>query len=279
MTTTREAADPTPYDDAGNLTPADSLAGVAAMNTDLAKAQIEFDDIPLDSEGQAGPRRYKYASLKSCLIALRPSLNRNGFAVSWEVIEATPAKGRHCLTIFRHSSGQSMSTGVPVYSDEAMQSLGSAITYAKRYGLLALAGETADTDDDGAAAGSPATTTRPRRQKPWTDEPTGPPADQATPDQAKPAAAAPQLTFELLEAYIERTATPVELQGLVERVAAGAQVPNDPPLFARFIEAAGQKADARVQAGTWSDADSVTLDRRLRALRLDLQPKQKKLIK
>ena len=39
-----------------------------------------------------------------------------------------------------------------------------------------------------------------------------------------------------------------------------------------------KKTDARVQAGTWSDADSVTLDRRLRALRLGLQPKQKVLI-
>ncbi|WP_252341658.1 ERF family protein, partial [Escherichia coli] len=54
-----------------------------------------------------------------------------------------------------HQSGDWIAATYPLVvtsKDETAQGYGSAVTYARRYGLSALMGVIADTDDDGNAA-------------------------------------------------------------------------------------------------------------------------------
>ena len=72
-----------------------------------------------------------------------------------------PAEGGGLLlrTTLLHTSGQFVSSAVPLaYNPASMQSLGSAITYARRYALAALVGVVTEADDDGNAADSGAAT-------------------------------------------------------------------------------------------------------------------------
>jgi hypothetical protein len=64
------------------------------------------------------------------------------------------AEGRVGITTtLIHSSGESLKFGPLAASAPVdMQKLGSAITYARRYALVAALGIAADEDDDGAAA-------------------------------------------------------------------------------------------------------------------------------
>lgn len=97
--------------------------------------------------------RNRYASLKSCIKAIKPALNKNGFAL----IQAAgkDEQGHYIQTTFEHTSGGLFTSKFYMEPDKrGMQGLGSAATYAKRYGLLGLAGIEPDeeADDDGNEA-------------------------------------------------------------------------------------------------------------------------------
>lgn len=95
----------------------------------------------------------KYADLSEVVEATVPALNSAGIGV----IQAPEFDGElvSVTTIFIHESGASL-TGVlrlkPSKTDP--QGVGSAITYARRYSLLAMTGA-APEDDDGNAASGP----------------------------------------------------------------------------------------------------------------------------
>lgn len=94
--------------------------------------------------------RSKYADLASVMDACMSALNDNGIAVIQPLGETE--FGRHVETVFLHGSGERLECKVPlIVQKEDMQGLGSAITYARRYGLMSLAG-IAPEDDDGNAA-------------------------------------------------------------------------------------------------------------------------------
>lgn len=100
--------------------------------------------------------RSKYADLESCWDACRAPLADNEIAViqTPQVVDGALVM----VTTLAHSSGETMSGTIPViYGDSRglnpMQAMGSAITYARRYGLCALVGISPE-DDDGATAGS-----------------------------------------------------------------------------------------------------------------------------
>jgi hypothetical protein len=117
----------------------------------LALAQAEMKTPPKDAVNPHYGN--KYASLKSCINAIKPALNNNGFAL-------VQSAGRDDLgdfveTIFEHTSGGKFQSKFYLSPDKkGMQGMGSAATYAKRYGLLGLAGiePDEDTDDDASAA-------------------------------------------------------------------------------------------------------------------------------
>jgi hypothetical protein len=96
----------------------------------------------------------KYADLSACVDAVIDSLNDNGIALIQHCHECE--SGVTVETIFLHESGESMSCGklhVPA-SKQDPQGYGSALTYARRYSLMASCG-LAPEDDDGNAASQP----------------------------------------------------------------------------------------------------------------------------
>lgn len=93
----------------------------------------------------------KYADLASVVDACMPSLNAHGIAVIQPTTDEEA--GRFVETILIHGeSGETLKCRVPlIVQKNDMQGYGSAVTYARRYGLMSMAG-IAPEDDDGQAA-------------------------------------------------------------------------------------------------------------------------------
>lgn len=126
----------------------------------LATAQGLMDNASKDRKNDHF--KSKYADLASVRDAVIGPLSSAGIAVLQA--PSTTAEGVVVETRFVHGSGQWLSCSVgatPRAYDP--QSVGSAITYLRRYGLMALAG-IAPEDDDGNAAS--VQTAPPRRQEP-----------------------------------------------------------------------------------------------------------------
>lgn len=115
----------------------------------LAKAQMEMGPALKDSVNPAF--KSKYADLAAVMAACLPALNRNEIAVVQPVCQ--DEFGRSVKTILIHSSGETLECSVPlIVAKNDMQGLGSAMTYARRYGLMSMAGIAPDDDDGNAAA-------------------------------------------------------------------------------------------------------------------------------
>jgi len=115
----------------------------------LSKAQGEVEGAAKDS---TNPHFHsKYADLGNVIAAMREPFAKNGLSIHQG---PRGTNGDLCLvTRVMHSSGQWIEDGgFPLMLDKAnMQGLGSATTYARRYGLMSAAG-IAPEDDDGNAA-------------------------------------------------------------------------------------------------------------------------------
>ena len=107
----------------------------------------------------------KYADLGNVMDACLPALNEVGIAVIQPAGE--DETGRYVETVFIHGeSGDKLSCRVPLIVDQNnMQRYGSAVTYARRYGLMAMAG-IAPEDDDGHAASQSAPQQQQRKAPP-----------------------------------------------------------------------------------------------------------------
>lgn len=119
----------------------------------LGEALSKAQGIILDAKkGSTNPFfKSKYADLASVWEACRRPLSNNGLSIV-QSIEVKDGK-RYLDTMLLHSSGQFISSSLDLsLKDESMQSIGSAITYARRYSLSAIVGICADEDDDGEAA-------------------------------------------------------------------------------------------------------------------------------
>jgi len=114
----------------------------------LAKAQAEMGKALKDATNPHFGK--KYADLASVREACFPALNANGIAVIQPVEENE--FGRSVVTRFIHSGGEMLECKIPlIIQKNDMQGLGSALTYARRYGLMALAGIAPEYDDGNAA--------------------------------------------------------------------------------------------------------------------------------
>lgn len=96
--------------------------------------------------------RSKYADLGSVMDACLPALNKHGIAVIQPTGEGD--HGRFVKTVLIHSeSDDTLECEVPlILQKNDMQGYGSAVTYARRYGLMAMAGIAPEDDDGNAAA-------------------------------------------------------------------------------------------------------------------------------
>jgi hypothetical protein len=92
----------------------------------------------------------KYADLASLQEAIFPVFNAEGFSVTQEC--GADDIGKFVETKFTHTTNHVFSSRVYLeYKQGDMQSLGGAITYARRYGLSSLSG-VPELDDDGNSA-------------------------------------------------------------------------------------------------------------------------------
>ena len=114
--------------------------------------------------------RSKYADLASVMDACLPALNANGIAVVQPTVD--DESGRYVETILLHGeTGTELKCRVPlIVQKNDMQGYGSAVTYARRYGLMSMAG-IAPEDDDGNAAAKAAPKSEPKQK------PAGPPQE------------------------------------------------------------------------------------------------------
>lgn len=125
-----------------------SSESLSNLATALSKAQGEAKDIVKGKQGYG----YKYATLESILSMLRPILSSNGLSV----IQSNGNEGNLITVTTRlmHSSGEWLedSGGVEFQLLKGMnnaQSVGSAISYLRRYQISAFMNITSDEDVDG----------------------------------------------------------------------------------------------------------------------------------
>ena len=117
--------------------------------TALVKAQKAFG--PALKTATNPHFKSRYADLSACVEAVMDGLNDNGIALIQKCYDC--ANGVMIETMFVHESGEMLECGilhVPA-SKQDPQGYGSALTYARRYSLMAACG-IAPEDDDGNAA-------------------------------------------------------------------------------------------------------------------------------
>jgi len=132
---------------------------IEILSAALVQFQSHVESVSKTQEAQAGTRVYRYADLAAVMETIRPALAQAGLAVTQTFV---PCKTQHTdgriqhlsylRTTVLHQSGQWIASEIPVvaaWSDP--QRLGSAITYIRRYALLAILSLACE-DDDGAAA-------------------------------------------------------------------------------------------------------------------------------
>ena len=151
---------------------------IADLAKALAAAQSEIKSAVKDSENPFF--KSTYADLASVWAACRDALTKNGIAI----VQAPGFEGDtvYLETVLMHASGQWIDGRLPVRPvKNDPQGMGSAITYARRYGLAAMVGVAPDDDDDGNAASQGKAVNKPDKPAP---KATGgfritPPADAA----------------------------------------------------------------------------------------------------
>lgn len=123
----------------------DNIADLAAA---LAAAASGLDNVRKGHRAQGGKRgSYSYASIADVVAQVSPVLARQNLVIVQG--QTREAEGICVETRLLHSSGQWVETDTLVPADRqgGPQGVGSAITYARRYGLLAILGIAAEDDD------------------------------------------------------------------------------------------------------------------------------------
>jgi len=120
----------------------------------LAKAQLEMEVAKTDSTNPYF--KSKYADLRSVVDASRPFLAKNGLCVVQRTIPGNNGTS-YLYTRLGHLSGQWMESYMPINPPKQdIQTLGSYMTYLRRYSYSSMVGVVAgDEDDDGESAMKP----------------------------------------------------------------------------------------------------------------------------
>lgn len=120
---------------------------IETLASRLAAAQCELRNPPM--YGRNPHFGSKFATLASCIKAVRPVLARHGLAIVQ--CPGTVDGGVSVTTSILFGSERLEST-VSCRCGVKPQDMGSAITYLRRYALCAMAGVVGDDDDDARAA-------------------------------------------------------------------------------------------------------------------------------
>lgn len=124
----------------------------ASLSSAMAHA---FAEIEAATKSANNPHfKSKYANLESIIEAVKPALINHGLFFTQH---CHPSEDGVCVeTVLGHEGGDQMSLGklfVPANKKDA-QGFGSALTYARRYGLMTAFGVPCEDDDGNAAASS-----------------------------------------------------------------------------------------------------------------------------
>lgn len=124
-----------------------ALAAFQAQLPEIAKGNTA--NVSIKGGGSFG---YAYADLADVARIVLPLLGAQGLAYVCHTA-MDPAGGLTLRCELRHTSGESVTSDWPLPGNATPQTLGSAITYGRRYCLLALCGvHPSNEDDDGQAA-------------------------------------------------------------------------------------------------------------------------------
>lgn len=122
----------------------------------LAKAQAAFLPICRDKTVKVktrtgGEYKFSYAPLESIMAAIKQGLADNGLCILQSIVSVD--KSDYIETTVLHASGESIANMTPVLvMENGPQAYGSAVTYARRYGVTTLLCLVADDDDDANGA-------------------------------------------------------------------------------------------------------------------------------
>lgn len=128
-------------------------AQTSELDAALVKFNAKFKAVKRDETVSVpGRAARKFSSLDEIMIEIRPILAESGLFVQ------QPITGDKITTIVRHSSGQFRAFSMPMVAWQgqgttAIQNLGGAITYMRRYSLGAALALATEEDDDGQNTG------------------------------------------------------------------------------------------------------------------------------
>lgn len=132
---------------------------LGALAKALSSAQGELQDAKKDSVNPHFKNRF--ASLSSVRQAITPVFAKCGLAVV-QLNEPHGKEGVCVVTLLLHESGEWIRSRLYVPVSKAdPQGFGSAISYARRYALAAIANISSDDDDDAEHASKPTTAPKP----------------------------------------------------------------------------------------------------------------------
>lgn len=129
------------------------------MSSEITKALVEFHRTVGTINKTAKSYTNEYAPLSEVLSVVTPALSAQGLTFTHSFEPAGEGQEPFLVCTLLHTSGETLQSKLPLVvakGKNAVQDLGSAITYLKRYTLLAMLGIVADVDTDGCPDGLPA---------------------------------------------------------------------------------------------------------------------------
>lgn len=141
---------------------------------DARNAKMAFDDAmaelrqnmpaiikrqEVDFTTNKGRTNYRYEDLSAVTEALSPVMASHGLSFRWRTESGKDSVTVTCIIAHRdgHSEENSLTAGFDNSGNKnAIQAIGSAVTYLQRYTLKAAVGVAASYDDDGQSAATPA---------------------------------------------------------------------------------------------------------------------------
>lgn len=155
MSKEEEVSPPDPLPPIVPFTHSDALDKIAPA---LLAAQKRMENPTKNSENPHFHSRF--ADLEACMNAALKACNAEDIAIS-QVFAPTGYGMVGLTTLALHKSGQYIAGTITLPDDRGnAQGVGSAATYARRYGVCAILGLVAEDDDDGNAASSAPRTER-----------------------------------------------------------------------------------------------------------------------
>lgn len=218
----------------------DKLAGA------LAKAQAEI--LVATKDGENPHFKSKFTTLAEVFDAVREPLSKNNLSIL-QAPQQGDANAHYLETTLMHASGQWMKSYHPLHPvKNDPQSVGSAITYARRYALCAMVGVVGREEDDGETAHGRGGSSQQHSAPASKTASTGDRSTRAEtaaankPAPAKPAAPSAPIGYDAIANQMREATTMPELQ------TAASKAVNEPKAVQDKLRPIYTTERARIQA-------------------------------